>query len=262
MIKNNFINSQFSLENKNAVVIGGGGYLCSEICRGFAQAGANVAVLDIREEKAQKCAKYIDENIGRKAIYSKIDVSDENSVKKNLYYILNNFEKIDILVNGAGSNSSKPFFDITKHDWNEVLNSQLFGTFLSCQIFGRHMFENQKGSIINFSSASSNPPLSRAFAYSAAKAGIMNLTKNLAREWGQNGIRVNALRPGFFPTEWNKKNFIDKEREKSILTHTPMNRFGNPIELVSATIWLASDSSSFVTGTELIIDGGFLSMTI
>jgi NAD(P)-dependent dehydrogenase (short-subunit alcohol dehydrogenase family) len=104
--------------------------------------------------------------------------------------------------------------------------------------------------------------LSRAFAYSAAKAGIMNLTKNLAREWAPSGIRVNALRPGFFPTEWNKKNFIDKEREASILSHTPMGRFGEPVELVSGAIWLASNSSSFVTGTELIIDGGFLSMTI
>jgi NAD(P)-dependent dehydrogenase (short-subunit alcohol dehydrogenase family) len=124
------------------------------------------------------------------------------------------------------------------------------------------MLRNKTGSIINFSSASSNPPLSRAFAYSAAKAGIMNLTKNLARDWAPSGIRVNALRPGFFPTEWNKKNFIDKERESAILSHTPMGRFGEPAELVSGAIWLASNSSSFVTGTELIIDGGFLCKTI
>ena len=124
------------------------------------------------------------------------------------------------------------------------------------------MVKNQKGSIINISSASAGPPLSKAFAYSASKAGIKNLTQNLGREWGKEGVRVNAIRPGFFPTEWNKKNFITPKRKKSILNHTPMNRYGNPNELIGAILWLASDSSSFVTGTEIAIDGGFSSMTI
>jgi NAD(P)-dependent dehydrogenase (short-subunit alcohol dehydrogenase family) len=257
-----FLSSLFSLEGKNAVVIGGGGHLCSEVARGFSKAGARVAVLDLRLEKAITVAKSINEDIENSAISGQIDVSDENSIKQNLDLIIDNFGKIDILVNGAGINSSEPFLEITKSSWNEVFNSQVLGTFLACKIFGQHMLLNKSGSVINFSSASSDPPLSKAFAYSAAKAGIKNLTKNLAREWGTLGIRVNALRPGFFPTEWNRKNFIDKSRELAILSHTPMRRFGEPVELVSGAIWLASDSSSFVTGTELIIDGGFLSMTI
>ena len=121
---------------------------------------------------------------------------------------------------------------------------------------------NRHGSIINISSASADPALSKAFAYSAAKAGIKNLTQNLGREWGKSGVRVNAIRPGFFPTEWNRKNFITPDREKAILNHTPMGRFGNTEELIGAAIYLASSASSFVTGSELVVDGGFSAMTI
>ena len=104
--------------------------------------------------------------------------------------------------------------------------------------------------------------MSKAFAYSVSKSGIKNLTQNLAREWGTKGVRVNALRPGFFPTEWNKKNFKTKQREKAIIKHTPMSRFGKPSELTGAVLWLSSDSSSIVTGSEIFVDGGFSAMTI
>ena len=124
------------------------------------------------------------------------------------------------------------------------------------------MIKNNSGSIINISSASAGPPLSKAFAYSVAKAGIRNLTMNLAREWAKYNIRVNAIRPGFFPTDWNRKNFITPDREKAILGHTPMGRYGESTELIGSIIWLASDASSFVTGSEVTIDGGFSCMTI
>jgi len=124
------------------------------------------------------------------------------------------------------------------------------------------MVSRKKGSIINMSSASSGPPLSKAFTYSVAKAGINNLTQNLAREWATKGVRVNALRPGFFPTAWSMKHFIDKKREAAILGHTPMGRYGKPEELVGAVLWLSSDAASFVTGAEICVDGGFTGMTI
>ena len=133
---------------------------------------------------------------------------------------------------------------------------------LCCQILGKHLVEQGKGSIVNISSASAGPPLSKAFAYSVAKAGVKNLTQNLAREWGAQGVRVNALRPGFFPTEWSMKNFISADREAAILGHTPMQRYGRPEELVGAVLWLFSDASSFVTGAEIAVDGGFTAMTI
>ena len=124
------------------------------------------------------------------------------------------------------------------------------------------MLKQGNGSIINISSASAGPPLSKAFAYSVAKAGIKNLTQNLAREWAKKGVRVNALRPGFFPTEWSKKHFITQDREQAILGHTAMGRYGKPEELVGAVIWLASDAASFVTGAEIAVDGGFSAMSI
>ena len=124
------------------------------------------------------------------------------------------------------------------------------------------MIKQKKGCIVNISSASAGPPLSKAFAYSAAKSGIKNLTQNLAREWALYGVRVNAIRPGFFPTEWSKKNFIDKKRKKTIFNHTPMKRFGKPQELTGVILWLCADSSSFVTGSEVAVDGGFSCMTI
>ena len=118
------------------------------------------------------------------------------------------------------------------------------------------------GSIINISSAAAGPPLSKAFAYSVAKAGVKNLTQNLAREWGEKGVRVNSLRPGFFPTEWSMTHFITPERQAAILGHTAMKRYGEPSELLGAVMWLFSDAARFVTGAEIAVDGGFTSMTI
>ena len=132
-----------------------------------------------------------------------IDVAEKDQHIQVLNSIVSRFGKVDVLVNGAGINSPTPFFDISLEQWRSVIDSQLTGTFLGCQVFGEHMVANQSGSIINISSASAGPPLSKAFAYSVSKAGILNLTQNLGREWGQQGVRVNAIRPGFFPTEWN-----------------------------------------------------------
>ena len=257
-----FLKETFSLDTKVAVIIGGGGHLCSALARGIAGAGANVSILDIRFEKAKKVFNYIQKEFPNDHLALENDATDKNSHRDCLKLICEKYGKIDILINGAGINSPTPFLDIEIEDWNKVINSQITATMLGCQIFGSQMIKQKNGSIINISSASAGPPLSKAFAYSVAKAGIRNLTMNLGREWARNGVRVNCIRPGFFPTEWNLKNFITPEREKSILSHTPMNRFGIPKELVGATIWLSSDSSSFVTGSEVTIDGGFSCMTI
>ena len=259
---NSYLSEIFNLDGKVAVVIGGGGHLCSEMARGFAKVGCKVAVLDLRLEKARVVEGEL-KQMGYKDIISiAIDVAKKQDHKEALEEILAAFGQVDILVNGAGINGPTPFFDLSLEEWSNILDSQITGTFLGCQVFGKHMVNRGSGSVINLSSASAGPPLSKAITYSVAKAGIKNLTQNLGREWGIKGVRVNALRPGFFPTEWNRKNFITSEREKAILGHTPMNRYGEPGELVGATLWLASDASSFVTGAEIAVDGGFSCMTI
>jgi len=256
-----YLNELFRLRGKTAVVIGGGGYLCGEMARSLARVEVSVAVLDMKEEKAgavvEKIAKY-----GGTAFPIAIDVTKREDHVRALNLVLEKFNDVDILINGAGINAPTPFFEISLEEWSSVLNSHITGTFLACQTFGKYMVETKKGTIINISSASAGPPLSKAFTYSVAKAGIKNLTQNLAREWAPYNVRVNALRPGFFPTEWSKKNFITAERQKAILGHTPMGRYGHPNELLGAVLWLASDAASFVTGAEIAVDGGFSCMTI
>ena len=259
---NSYLNDLFVLEGKVAVVIGAGGHLCGEMARGFARAGCKVAVLDLRLEKAKAVEGELKKAGFENVISVAIDVGKKQDHVDALQEVLAAFGQVDILVNGAGINGPTPFFELTLKEWYAILDSQVTGTFLGCQVFGEYMVNRGRGSIINLSSASAGPPLSKAITYSVAKAGIKNLTQNLGREWGAKGVRVNALRPGFFPTEWNRKNFITPEREISILGHTPMKRFGEPSELIGATLWLASDASGFVTGAEIAIDGGFSCMTI
>lgn len=258
---NSYLNKLFNLEGRVVAVTGAGGHLCSEMARGFARAGCAVVVLDLRIEKAQAVEAELKAE-GFKAMALAIDVAKKEQHESALEAILARFGQLDILVNGAGTNGPTPFLDLSLDEWYSILDSQLTGTFLGCQVFGGYMVNRGQGSIINISSASAGPPLSKAFTYSIAKAGILNLTQNLGREWGTKGVRVNALRPGFLPTEWNRKNFITPEREKAILGHTPMARYGQPSELVGATLWLASDAASFVTGAEIAVDGGFSCMTI
>jgi len=256
-----YLTELYKLDGKVAAITGGGGYLCSEMANALSKTGVLVAILDINKEAFKSVVKRIKEQ-GGKAIGVPLDVTIKEMHKKALNKILEEFGDIDILINGTGTNAPTPFLNISLKEWKDILNVHLTGTFLGCQVFGKYMVEKKKGSIINMSSASAGPPLSKAFAYSVAKAGIKNLTQNLAREWAPYNVRVNALRPGFFPTEWSMKNFITPEREKAILSHTPMGRYGKPHELVGAVLWLCSEAANFVTGAEIAVDGGFSCMTI
>ena len=257
-----YIDKLFNLNEKVAAVIGAGGFLCSEMARSFARAGCKVVIIDLRIEKAQKVEKEINEEGFKHTLSLALDVAQKEQHYQVLDTVVNHFGSLDIIVNGAGINGSTPYLDITEEEWNAIMDSQIKGTFLGCQVYGEYMLKKGKGNIINISSASAGPPLSKAFTYSASKAAIKNLTQNLGREWGTKGVRVNAIRPGFFPTEWNLKNFIDEDRKKAILGHTAMQRFGTPEELTGAILWLASDASAFVTGAEIAVDGGYSCMTI
>ncbi len=256
-----YIDQLFNLKNKVVVITGAGGFLCSAMAKGFHSAGCAVAILDVNLDKAEKVSKNIQSD-GDRLLAIKMEASRKLEFQNSLHTTLKEFGKVDILINGAGINAPTPILEITEEEWDHIMAVQLKGTLFGCQVFGSHMLKQGKGSIINISSASAGPPLSKAFTYSVAKAGIKNLTQNLAREWANDGVRVNAIRPGFFPTEWSKNHFITPEREKAILGHTPMGRYGEPDELVGAVLWLSSDAASFVTGAEITVDGGFSAMTI
>ncbi len=256
-----YLTELFGLQSKVAALTGAGGYLVSEMAAALAKAGVKVALLDIDLAKAEKVAGKI-RGEGGEAIAIQVDVTVKTDLERALNEILGRYGDVDILVNGAGVNAPTPFPEIAVEEWSRILEVQLTGTMLGCQVFGAYMVQEKKGSIVNISSASAGPPLSRAFAYSVAKAGVKNLTQNLAREWASSGVRVNALRPGFFPTEWSKRHFLTPDRIGAILGHTPMNRFGEPRELVGAVLWLCSEAASFVTGAEIAVDGGFSAMTI
>ena len=256
-----YIEETFGLKGKVAAITGAAGYLCSEMARGLHRSGCLIAVLDKDLEGAESVVDEIVKS-GGKAISCNLDSRKKTDFDKCLASVLEVFGKVDILINGAGINAPTPFMLIPEDEWDNILAVQLKGTMFGCQVFGRQMLEQGSGSIINISSASAGPPLSNAFTYSVAKAGIKNLTQNVAREWATKGGRVNALRPGFFPTEWSKAKFLTPKREQAILGHTAMARYGKPEELIGAVLWLASDASSFVTGAEITVDGGFSAMTI
>ena len=256
-----YLESLFSLSGKTAVVIGGTGELCGAMAEGLASAGAKVVLVGRSEEKAQARIETI-EAVGGSAVFESCEVDSKSALESLLERVLKQFGSIDILVNGAGTNSATPFLEIPEDEYDRIFRINMKGVFLACQVFGRYFVErNEGGSIINVGSMSGVIPLSRVFTYSATKAAVHNISKNLAREWAPLNIRVNTLVPGFFPAEQNKK-VLTPERVEQIMGHTPMNRFGDAAELVGATLLLAGDAGSFITGTEMVVDGGYAAMTI
>jgi len=249
--------NRFDLKGKVAVILGGGGHICSTLSQALSEVGVSVVALDQMEEPDAETG-----SVPPWESYLRCNVTSKAELIECRKTILENFGRIDILLNGAGVNAPTPFFDVSEDEFQLIIDVNLKAVLLSCQVFGETMVSQECGSIINFASVSAGPPLSKAFVYSVAKAGVYNLTQNLAREWARNNVRVNALRPGFYPTEWSMRHFIDEDRQIKILSHTPMGRFGSPDELVGAVLWLASDDASFVTGALITIDGGFSAMTI
>lgn len=256
-----YLNQLFSLNGKTAVVIGGTGELCGAMAEGLASAGAEVVIVGRSKEKAEARLKSIDA-AGGKAWFLPCEVDKREQLEKLLADVVEKSGKVDVLINGAGMNSATPFLEIPEDEWDRIYEVNIKGVFLACQVFGKYFVERgEGGSIINVGSMSGVIPLSRVFTYSTTKAAVHNLSKNLAREWAEQNIRVNTLVPGFFPAEQNKK-VLTPERVGQIMGHTPMNRFGEAKELIGATILLASDAGSFMTGTETIVDGGYAAMTI
>jgi len=261
----------FSLEGKTAVITGGTGVLGSVMAKGLADAGVHVLIIGRKTEAGERVVSEI-VKAGGKANYFQADVLNRDELQKVKAQILSTADTIDILVNGAGGNMpgatippDKTFFDLDSKAFQQVVDLNLLGTVLPSQIFGEVMAANKKGVIINISSMSAFRPITRVVGYSAAKAAIDNFTQwlavELAKKVGQ-GIRVNAIAPGFFITEQNRALLTNTDgsltaRGNAVIHQTPFARFGEAEELVGTLIWLCSDASKFVTGVVVPVDGGF-----
>jgi len=259
---NAYLHELFGLSGRNAVVIGGTGTLGGAFCHALAGAGAHVVVVGRSPERGEERVNAIAAE-GGSAEFVMADSTDRDDLESVVGHLKKSNRDCHVLINGAGTNSATPFLEISDDEWNNILNINLRGVRLACQVFGEYMLDRgTAGSIINVASLSGIIPLSRVFTYSATKAAVINLTQNLAREWATKGIRVNAISPGFFPAEQNKK-VLTPDRIASIMTHTPMNRFGSPEELAGVILLMAApNAGSFLTGANIVVDGGFTAMTI
>lgn len=251
-----YLEQLFGLKGQTAVVIGGAGVLGGALCRGLARAGARVVVADLTHEG---CRQRVEElrQLGCQADASVVDVTSGESLEALLAAAAKQTGRVEILVNCAGVNYGSPFLEHPEEQWDRVMAINLKAVFRACQVFARHMADAGGGAILNIGSVTSHLPLSRVFAYSASKAGVLNLTRNIAQEFAARGVRVNAICPGFFPAEQNRR-LLDQERIDNIMRGTPMGRFGEPEELIGAMLLLLSPvAGSFITGTHVNVDGGF-----
>jgi NAD(P)-dependent dehydrogenase (short-subunit alcohol dehydrogenase family) len=267
-----YLKDLFDMDGMVVVVTGGGGILCGALSRALGRLGAQVAVLDLIEDSASQVATEI-QAAGGEAVSFQCDVLNRASVASAAQGIVEMYGRVDVLINGAGGNKKDAttsadlsFFDLPAEAIGWVFSLNILGSVLPSQVFGRLMAKQGDGTILNISSMSAYSPLTRVPAYSAAKAAVSNFTQWLAVHMAQEyspRIRVNAIAPGFFLTEQNRFLLTEEDtgnltpRGETIIDHTPMERFGDPEDLIGTTIWLLSPAAGFVTGIVVPVDGGF-----
>ncbi len=252
---------RLSLEGKHALVFGGTSGLGKAIALGFAEAGADVVAVGRRADEVQRTAQEI-KAIGNRTLEITADVTDRGQIQAVIARMLEEMGRIDILVNSAGMTKRVPSLEVEDSLWDQVMEINLKGVWNTCQMVGQAMKEQQFGRIINIASIAAFVSAHEVAPYAASKGGVLQITRCLAAEWAKYNITVNAISPGVFETDLNRKIINQPERKASIFAHTPMKRFGQVEEIKGAAIFLASDSASFVTGASIPVDGGFLAQGI
>lgn len=244
------------LTGKVVFVTGGTSGIGRGLVEGLAEAGADVIPSSRRPEQVEESAAAVEKR-GRKTARILTDVTSRESLQAALATTLKAFGRVDVLVNCAGRTKRGPTLEVSDEDWLGIMDTNLNGTFRACQVFGRHMLERGSGKIVNIASLGTFVALHEVAAYCASKAAVASLTKSLAVEWGPRGVNVNAIAPGVFPTDLNRK-LLDSPRGHELLARTPLKRYGRVEELAGACVFLSSDAASFVNGEVLTVDGGFL----
>lgn len=245
------------LSGRVAVVVGGTSGLGRAIAKGLARAGADVVATGRRENLVAEAAAEM-EALGRRSLVHGVDVSNRASIDALRDAVLRAFGNIDILLNAAGRTKRIPTKDFPEAEWEAIFDANVTGMLRTCQSFYEPLKKNGRGRIINIASLTSYVAFHEVAAYSASKAAVLSLTQSLGCEWAKDGINVNAIAPGVFKTPLNEHLITGTPRGNELLMRTPMGRFGTPDELIGASILLASDAASFITGQCLGVDGGFL----
>ena len=246
----------FDLTGRVAIITGGSVGLGRQMAEGLAEMGANLVLCARKKERCEQAALEL-QKLGVNTLALACDVKDPAGVQTVVEAAVNEFGSIDTLINNAGTSWGAPVESMTLEQWNKVIETNLTGTFLFSQAVGKVMIKQRRGKIINMASVAGlrgSPPKFSAIGYSASKGGVMIFTKDLACKWGMHNIQVNAIAPGWFPTDMSEK-LIERNKE-ALLAGIPLGRFGGPDDLKGAAIFLASAASDFVTGHILVVDGG------
>jgi gluconate 5-dehydrogenase len=255
------VKEMFDLSGKVAIVSGGGKGIGLKMAEGLAEAGANVVLCSRKIENCQRAAEKLSK-LGVKALALKCDVKFLKDIQEVIDKTLKEFGRIDILVNNSGANWGAPPEDHSLEGWQKVMETNITGVFLFSQVAGRVMIRQKSGSIVNIASimgiVGTESEAADAIAYSTSKGALITFTKDLAAKWAKHNIRINAIAPGWFPTDMTQ--WVLENHGKKLLSHIPMGRFGEEDELKGAAVYLASEASRYVTGAIIPIDGGYLTI--